>query len=219
MGRRFLLLLGALWLVVAAGLYAAFVVLPPVQTLGDSYRIFYVEFPSALTMYVAFTVTLAAGLLFLRRREPRWDRIAYASAKLGLLFTTLTLVTGSLWAGVSWGSYWNWDPVETTTLVLWFLFVGYFLLRRFVEDREAAARVAAVFSIFAYAGVPMTYISTRVGFSLHPTSGTIGLEPAMRLAAWVMLAGFVGVYALLLRTDVSLSAMERAAEEAAWTSS
>lgn len=187
---------------------AAALALPPVRTLGDAYRLFFFEFPSALLATGLFTLTLAGGLLFLRSGRLRWDRAAGASARLGLLFTLLTLAEGVLFARETWyeGSaiYWTWQPIETSTLAMAVAFAGYLALRASVSDPRVRARAAAAWSTLAYLSVPLAYLSTRlVPVSLHPQSFSIGLEPAMWGVAGLMVAGLALLSAWGVRADVA----------------
>ncbi|MBI4362226.1 MAG: cytochrome c biogenesis protein CcsA [Euryarchaeota archaeon] len=190
----------------AAGTWGALAALAPARVLGEAYRIFFFEFPSALLATGLFTLTLAAGLLYLRTRSLRWDGVAEGSARLGLLFCTITLLTGVLFARETWyehqNLYWTWDPIETSTLSMWFVYAGLLTLRRAVEEPEARARLSAVLGVFGYVSVPMTYLSTRIaGFSLHPTSASIGLEPPMWGVAVLMVASLAGFSMAALRWE------------------
>ncbi len=201
--------------VLAAGLApgglatVAALALPPVRTLGDSYRLFFFEFPSALLSTGLFTLTLAGGLLFLRTGRLRWDRAAGASARLGLLFTLLTLAEGALFAKETWYEastlYWTWQPIETATLAMALAFAGYLALRTSISDPGVRARAAAAWSTLAYLSVPMAYLSTRlVPVSLHPQSFSIGLEPPMWGVAGLMVAGLGLLSLWAIRFDVAI---------------
>ncbi|MDP2726619.1 MAG: cytochrome c biogenesis protein CcsA, partial [Dehalococcoidia bacterium] len=107
--------------------------------MGDFQRIFYFHVPSAWIAFLAFFVTCLSGILYLRTRDFRWDFVAVSSAEIGVVFTTAALVTGSIWARPIWGSWWTWDPRLTTTLVLWFIYVGYLILRGNVDDPSRRA--------------------------------------------------------------------------------
>ena len=112
-----------------AASYLAFVFAPPEATMGDLYRILYIHLPSAWVCYLAFIVSMVASVLYLQRRDLHYDTLAEVSAVLGLVFGAVTLVTGAIWAEAAWGTYWNWDPRETTTLVLWVAYLGYVTLK------------------------------------------------------------------------------------------
>src|SRR5262245_59671416 len=125
-----------------AALYAALLYAPTERLQGDVQRLVYFHVPLAWTSYLAFLVVFVASCAYLIKRAPLMDAVASSSAEVGLLFTTLMLITGSLWARPIWGTWWSWDARLTTTLLLWFIYVGYLMLRSSVEDEEKGARYA-----------------------------------------------------------------------------
>ena len=194
-------------LLFSAGIYEAMKLPPsPEPTLRNNYRIIFYHLPSAISSFTAFTVTLIAAILFLKTRDVKWDLIAYSSAKFGFFMITAALISGSIWAKVAWGSYWNWDPRETTVLILWFTYAAYFALRGAVESHEDKAKYSNAFAIFAYATIPLTYLSTRLFFSLHPTTAKIGLGIGVPLA--MVMASFMLLYASYLILDYEISKIE-----------
>ncbi|UCG39225.1 MAG: cytochrome c biogenesis protein CcsA [bacterium] len=179
-----------------AALTAALLVAPTERTMGDVQRIFYFHLGSAAAAFASFTFVLVVSLLFILTRSPRFDDLAVAAAEVGVLFCTFVLVTGPLWARPVWGKWWVWDPRLTTTLVLWFLYVGYLVLRSSVHGYRGAM-AAAVFAVLAYVDVPIVYFSVRWWRGIHPIvlrrGG--GMDPAMipplitSVAAFLLLAG------------------------------
>src|SRR5436190_15843579 len=131
----------------AAALYAALIYAPTERLQGDVQRIFYFHVPLAWTSYLAFFVVFVTSAAYLVRRAPLMDAIARSSAEVGLLLTTMMLISGSLWARPIWGTWWSWDARLTTTLLLWFIYVGYLMLRSSIDDEEKGARYAAVIGI------------------------------------------------------------------------
>ncbi len=180
------------------GSYVGLVLLPESldKTLKNNYRIIFFHMPSAITSFLAFTITLVSSITFLSRRDIKWDIIAVNSAKIGFFFITAALISGSIWANVAWGTYWNWDPRETTVLILWFVYAAYFALRSSIESVEDKARMSAVYAIFAYVTVPLSYLSTRLFFSLHPATASIGLKIGIPLL--LNLTSFILIYFSLL---------------------
>lgn len=203
-----IIVLSFVYVLVAICLYYALVEFPPVQQLGDNYRIFFLHFPSAIVTYLAFSLTLATSILYLWKRDSKYDSIASSSVKLGLVFATLTLVTGSIFSHVSWGRYWNWDPRQTTTLILWFVYAAYLALRSAIDEDESRATVSAILGVFGYSTIPLTYISTRIWFSLHPESGGIGLTGDMWLVLLGMVVALTILYSYLLWWDVKFKDLE-----------
>lgn len=160
---------------------------PDDRILGSTVRIFYIHFGAAISCFVAYGVSWVAAVLYLLRRDFKYDRISAAGAEVGTLLATAVLVSGSIWARVAWNTWWTWDPRLITTAILWFIYVGYFVLRSFLEgDRRKQAVYAAVWSIFAFADVPIVYFSDRWWTSIHPvlfTGGTVNIaSPAMVMA-------------------------------------
>ena len=161
------LLLIALGLSVAAS-YAAYVTAPADAVAGDMYRILYIHVPSAWVCYLAFSVSVLTSILFLVRRDQVYDTTAEISAVFGLVYGAVALLTGSVWAHAAWGSYWNWDPRETTTLILWIAYLGYISLRQSTGDTGRRQVIGAVYNIFAFLTVPLSYLSIILIPTLHP---------------------------------------------------
>jgi heme exporter protein C len=166
----------------------------------------------ARTSYLAFFVVFVASAAYLVKRAPLMDAIARSSAEVGLLFTTMMLITGSLWARPIWGTWWSWDARLTTTLLLWFIYVGYLMLRASVEDEEKAARYAAVIGIVGTVDIPIIHQSVVWWRSLHPesvvlASGGPAMPTSMLIALLVSLAAFTVLYVVLvlLRTRLELA--------------
>jgi len=174
---------------------------PTERTMGHAQRIFYLHVPLAWVSFLAFFVVFLGGAIFLRTRDLRWDRLALSSAEVGVVFCTLMLITGAIWAKVAWGVWWPWgDPRLTTTLVLWLIYLGYMLLRALSEEGRTA-KVAAVFGIVGFLDVPVVFFSVRWWRSIHGvvvTSRGLNLDPKMASTLWVCLAAFTLLYACLL---------------------
>jgi heme exporter protein C len=194
-------------LAMLAALYAIFVLSPAERVQGEVFRIFYVHLPLALLAYAAFLVVFVASIAHLWRRSPTADRVARAAAEVGVVFTSLVLVTGSLWGRPVWGVWWTWDARLTTTLVLWFVYVGYLMVRSAIAEPERAARIAAVIGIVGFVDVPIVQLSVTWWRTLHPqpTLTTPGaLPPEMLSVLLVSLAAFGLLFArlVILRMEV-----------------
>jgi cytochrome c assembly protein len=130
-------LLGYISLItLAVATYGIFFVAGPISGEGDAGRIIYFHVPMAWVAFLAFFVVLASSVAYLMTRHPRWDRVGRASAEVGLVFTTLVLITGSIWGYPIWGTWWSWDPKLTTTLVLWFMYLAYLMVRSYAEGNR-----------------------------------------------------------------------------------
>ena len=209
-------ILGWLWLAVSlallsVGFYQAFWVAPTEATMGEIQRIFYWHVPINIVALLLPYVNLVASIayLVLRKSAPlkalAADALAVASAETTLLFTTLGLVTGMLWARPVWGIWWTWDARLTTFLVLWLLYVSYMLLRSFSSTGQSHT-LAAVLAVFAAVDVPIVYFSIQWWRTQHPApvfggGANSGLDPAMNTAFLWNLAGWFmwGIFITALR--------------------
>ncbi len=191
------------------GLYMAFIYAPTDANMGDVQRIFYFHVSSAWVAFLAFFLVFLASILYLRSRSRRWDILAYCSAEIGVVLTTLALITGSIWARPIWYTWWTWDSRLTTTLVLWLIYVAYLMLRAYSEGSRGA-RFAAVFAIIGFFDVPIVFMSIRWWRVQHPgpviAAGANGggLAPPMLYTMFVCLAAFTlfFIYLLLLRIEL-----------------
>ena len=203
-----------LWLLlVAAGLtlmdgYLIFVVAPTDEVLGHIQRIFYVHVPISILSFLGFLICAVAGVGYLIRRTEGWDRVAHASAEVGVVFVTLALITGVIWARPVWGVWWTWEPRLTTTLILWLIYVAYLMIRHYAPTAQQGRSWSAVVGIIGFVDVPIVYYSVQWWRSIHPVQ-VIGpeaaddaLEPIMaRILVFSMLAMLaLFVYLLLERT-------------------
>lgn len=180
MDKAGILLVLASFILFAVGSYTGLVILPPSpeKILENNYRIIFFHLPAAINSFLAFTVTLISGILYLKTK---FDFLASSSAFVGFVYITAALISGSIWANRAWGTYWNWDPRETTVLILWFVYAAYFALRSSIDNPEDKARISSIYAIFAYVTVPLSYLSTRLWFSLHPTTAEIHIKIAVPL--------------------------------------
>ncbi len=152
---------------------------PEDSVQGIIQKILYVHPPLAFAAYLGFFLTALGGGVFLWRSDEAWDRFARSSAEVGVLFCTLVIVTGPIWARGAWGRWWSWDPRLTVTLLLWFVYLAYLLLRGFTEGSERAARFAAVYGIVGIAVIPLNYFAIDLagGRAIHPENlarGSLG---------------------------------------------
>ena len=207
---------------VLAGLGLAAVALvvtaPTDRVQGVVQKILYVHVPCAFAAYLGFAITAVAGALYLWRNDERFDRVAASAAEVGVLFCTLTILSGPIWAKATWGHWWAWDPRLTVTLLLWFVYLAYLLLRSFTEGSARTARFAAVYGILGVFAVPFNYLAIDLfgGAAMHPDnlerdSLGAGMGWPFALAVGAGIGGFV--HLLLLRIDVG--ARRHAAELAA----
>lgn len=204
------------WLA-AAGVTASAVmslaVAPPDAQQGQVQRLMYVHVPAAWLAYLAFAVVFVASIAYLRTRKSRWDRLAAASAEIGVLFTALTIVLGALWGKPVWGTWWTWDPRLTTTAVLLLIYVGYLAVRRLTESPPRRARWAAVVGIVGFVDVPIVHLSVVWWRSLHQGATVVRLggptiEPAMLAALLTGVAAFTLLYLYLMALRLRVGRLE-----------
>ncbi len=203
MKKSYLILSILSYVGILIALYMAFLYAPTERTMGDVQRIFYFHVPSAWVSFVAFGVVAAASILFLVTGRSRWDRLAGSSAKVGILFLSLVLITGPLWAKPVWGVYWTWDARLTTSFILWLIYIAYLMLRNYVSDPDRGARFAAVFGIIGFVDVPIVYFSIRWWRTLHPSAVVgggegSGLAPQMLQTLLVSVGAFTILFITLL---------------------
>jgi heme exporter protein C len=205
--------------VVVVGLLAVFFWVPTESFQGVIQRIFYVHVPAAWVAYLAFAVVLLGSIAYLRSSDLRWDWVAHASARVGVLFTTLNLVTGMLWGRPVWGTFWVWDPRLTLTLVLLVIYLGYLAFRATATDATRGARIASVIGIAGFFVVPLVHFSVDWWRGQHPARTVFRPEagPAMprsmviTLAA--MVAAFTLAYVVFLALNVRMLRLESEIEE------
>lgn len=206
-------LAAAAWGMVALSLYLIFFIAreADVSMGGQLQRIFYFHVPSAWVAYLAFAVVFVASIAFLRTDARRWDLLAHSAAEIGVVFCSLVLITGPIWARPVWGTWWQWDARLTSTLVLWLSYVGYLLLRGLARDPARIGRVAAVIGIAGFVNVPIVHFSVRWWRTLHPqgptpadpTTGS-GLGGGELLAFFTALGAFTLLFAWMLVARVRL---------------
>lgn len=149
-------------------LWMVFFWVPTEAVQGVVQRIFYVHVPSAWVAFMAFGVVALSSVMYLWLKDERFDRAAVAAAEGGMVFTTIVLLTGPLWGKIAWGAYWVWEPRLTFTLLLWFIYLGYFMVRNATENPEKGRRFAAVVGIVGALDIPLIHVSVLWFRSLHP---------------------------------------------------
>lgn len=193
------------------GLYMAFIYAPTEQTMGEVQRIFYFHLPLAWIGFLAFFIVFLGGVIYLGTGKLKWDNLAHSSSEIGVIFSTLVLITGSIWASRAWNTWWVWEPRLTTMLILWMIYLGYIMVRKSVESAERRARLAAVIGIAGFVDVPIVFMAIRWWRTQHPlliTSEGMGLVPPMAATLFVCLAAFTLLYGYLLLQRVRLGLVE-----------
>lgn len=201
------------WLGLAAcvlvpiSLYMVFVYAPNEATMGVVQRIFYYHVATAWNGYLFIGLVALTSLIYLWKRDEAWNRAALTAAELGVLFITLTLIAGSLWARPIWNVWWTWDPRLVTTLILWFIYVAYLLIQAGAGDNQRQKRFAAVFGIIGFLDIPLVHYSAILWRSIHPNvirRGDAGMPPEMLVTMIVSVIAFtvLGLYLWGRRLEV-----------------
>ncbi|MCK8825184.1 cytochrome c biogenesis protein [Fuchsiella alkaliacetigena] len=190
------------FLVTSLAIYMVFIYAPTERVMGDVQRLFYFHVATAWIAFAAFFVVFIASIVYLKNQSSLANILGLASAEIGVLFTTMVLITGPLWARPIWNAWWTWDPRLTTTLILWFIYIAYILIRISAEESEKRGRLAAVFGIVGFINVPIVFMSIRWWRSIHPqvvSGGSFDLDPRMLHALLTSVAAFTLIYLYLLQ--------------------
>lgn len=174
-------------------------------------RIIYFHVPSAWISMLAFLVTFIASIIYLVRSHVRWDIVARSSAEIGIVFVIAATVSGSIWAKPAWNTWWTWDPRLTTYTIMLLLYIAYFMLRNAIDEPERRARLAAVYGVFAFLSVPLTFMSIRWWNTIHPVildSGEdFGLSPGMTQAFIICNIAFTVLFTAMLANRIRVEWM------------
>lgn len=194
--------------------YWGFFKAPPDRMMGDVYRILFVHVPAAWMCFVMFFLNFCGSIMYLFRKQPKWDRLAHSAAEIGVVLNGLALGLGSIWGKPTWGVWWTWDPRLTTTALLFIMYSGYLVLRRLHSGPERRAKLAASVGLLVFLNVPIVYLSVKWWRSLHqvqssPKTMAPEMVVALRLGAFALL----GVCMLFLYIRTRLAKREADLEE------
>ncbi|HET6348168.1 MAG TPA: cytochrome c biogenesis protein CcsA [Candidatus Krumholzibacteria bacterium] len=196
-----------MWMAVSIGMM--FFYAPIEQTMGLPQKIFYFHVPLAWNAFLGFTIVFFCSFRYLATRDPKWDTRSVAAAEVGVLFTTLVLITGPIWGKPIWGIWWTWDARLTLTFVLWLIYVGYLMLRRYIDAAERRATLAAIVGIAGFVDVPLVYFAIRWWRTQHPAPVLMGgkdsgLDPRMATTLWVSTAAYLLLFTVLYRRRLAV---------------
>jgi heme exporter protein C len=197
---------------IALGLYWALIQAPRDALQGDVQRIMYLHLPSILTAYLSFFLVFIGSCLYLWKREKRDDNLAHSAAELGVLFTALTIIEGSIWGKPTWGVWWTWDARLTLTAILLLIYSGYLMLRSLIDDEDRAALSAAILGIIGFLDIPLIHMSVYWWRTLHQPPSILrpdklpweNVHPAMLTALAINFVGFLLLYFYLLSLRLRL---------------
>lgn len=200
---------GTLFLV---SIFYTLVVVPVEREMGIVQKIFYLHVPMAVTAFFLFFLAFIFSIFYLRHHDGKWDVLAASSVEIGVLLTTMVLISGSLWARPIWNTWWTWDPRLTATFVLWLIYTAYLVLRLSVESEGKRAVFSAVIAIVGFIDVPIVFLSARIWRSIHPVvvkTRSIGLEPKMAVSLLLFTMSFALLGGILLWLRTSTTLLER----------
>jgi heme exporter protein C len=206
----------------AVALYMVFVYAPTEAVMGQVQRVFYFHVAAGWVGALAFLVTAVSGAIYLARSDRKWDRVAVSSVEIGVVFTLINIISGSIWARPIWNTWWTWDPRLVTATVMELVYVAYMLLRQGIEDPDRRARFAGVYGIVGFLSVPLTFLSIRLFRTIHPVvignsdpgaQGAFDMTPHMLQAFMFSLFTFTFVYATLLWHRIRLENLHEHLEE------
>jgi heme exporter protein C len=203
--KKILLVIGLLAML--AAMYMVFVYVPTERVMGIVQRNFYLMVPVAWLAMLSFGITFVGSILYLAKKDIKWDVLAYSAAQSGIVFTSLALIVGSLWAKPIWGVWWDWEPRLTSTLILWFIYLAYFMVRALATEEYRGASFSAVIGIVGFIDVPIIAFSTTLWRGVHPgelvfQSG--GLAPQMTQTLMVSIFAFTILFVLMVWQRISL---------------
>ena len=212
------ILVYALFIWMSVSLMMMFFYAPIESEMGIVQKIFYFHVPLAWNAFLGFAIVFFASFRYLATRDPKWDARALAAAEVGVLFTTLVLITGPIWAKPVWGIWWTWDARLTLTFVLWLIYMGYLMLRRYIESPERRAVLAAVVGVTGFVDVPLVYFAIRWWRTQHPQPVIMGgedsgLDPKMATTLWVSTAAYLLLFTVLFRRRLALEHLRHELDE------
>lgn len=193
------------FIMILAATYLVFMWVPNEKVMGPVQKIFYFHVASAWVGFFAFLIVFVAGIAYLLTRDRRWDIAGVCSAEIGVMFTTIVLITGPIWARPIWNAWWTWDPRLTTTLVLWFIYLAYLMVRFSIHEEEKKARFSAIFGIIGFIDVPIVWFSIRWWRTIHPVvvdSSGLAMSSKMITTLMFSLAAFTILYFYLLANSM-----------------
>ncbi len=204
------IIIGLGFALMIAALYMVFIYVPTEKSTGIVQRIFYFHVPVAWVSFLAFFVTFIGSIGYLGTRRDKWDALASASAEIGVIFTTLVLITGPIWAKPVWGIWWTWDARLTTSLVLWLIYVAYLLVRSFASEQSRSARYGAVIGIVGFIDVPIVFLTVNLWRTQHPTTIIFegGLTGSMLATLLVCIAAFTVFYVIMVNLGTGIKSID-----------
>jgi len=207
---------GSVFLLMVVNFYSIIWGTPMVPDQEWAQKIFYLHVPSAWVGFFSYFIVMIAGILFLSKKDHKWDRVGLAAAEIGTLFLILLLITGPIWAKPIWGRAWIWEPRLTTTLVLFLIYMGYFMIRSFGDYPERSARTGAVLGIIAFVDVPIIFLSVKFwipDIQSHPQVEMSSQPSGILLPFLFSMFCFTAMYFLMLRYRIHILSLKSIREK------
>jgi heme exporter protein C len=198
-----------------------FIYAPLEAVMNYVQKIFYFHISNAWVGMLGFLVAAAAGIVYLVTKDPKWDVVEMAAVEISIVFFFIAIVSGSIWAKPTWGTYWTWDARLTTAAILEMIYLAYLLLRQGIEEPERRARFSAVYTLIGAVSVPITFLSIRIWQTIHPVviggsssaQGSFGMTPPMLITMSFCLVTFSVIFATLLWYRVRLGTLAERVEQ------
>lgn len=209
-------------LLLAAATWMSLFYAPTEAVMGAVQRVFYFHVATAWVGMIGFIFAAAAGVIYLWKKDMKWDKIGLTAVEISLVFFFITIVLGSIWARPAWGTWWTWEPRLTTAAILQMIYVAYLLLRQGIEDPERRARFGAVYTIVGGLSVPITFISIRIFRTIHPVvigqsgaeaQGTFAMEDPMLYTMFFCMIAFTVIFINIFWHRMRLADLEEKVEE------
>jgi heme exporter protein C len=203
-------------------LYLVLFYAPREAVMGEVQRVFYFHVAAGWVGAMAFVVAAVSGIVYLAGGHRRWDRVGLSSVEIGIVFTLINIVSGSIWARPIWNTWWTWDPRLVTATVMELIYIAYVMLRQGIEDPDRRARFGAVYAIVGFLSVPLTFLSIRIWRTIHPVvigsgdptaQGAFDMTPKMLTAFMFSLLTFTVIYVTLLWHRLRLEALAERVEQ------
>jgi len=193
---------------VAVSVVASYMAYVAVQPVREDLYFLYTHMPVALICFLAFFVSLVASIMYLWKRKREYDRAAVVSTILGLVYGAVALISGSIWAKATWGAYWEWDPKQTTMLILWIAYMGYLSLKLSIGSVEKGALVGAVYNILAFSTIPLTFLSATLPRSQHQPASEFSMSMPVTVTLLLSLIAALLFFVYLLITAFAVWSLE-----------
>ncbi len=209
-------------LLLAVATYLALVFAPEEQVMGEVQRVFYFHVATAWTGLLGFVAAGVAGVLYLVKKDEKWDIVEVAAVEISLVFFFITIVLGSIWARPIWNTWWTWDPRLTTAAVTELIYIAYLMLRQGIEDPVKRARFGAVYTILGAISAPITFLAIRLFRTIHPViigsgdpgaQGTFAMTGGMKVAFFFALFTFTIIFVDLFWNRIRLGRLSTHVED------